>query len=132
MSVSGPRDSIAIAKAMEMAAVSAEPEESVADGGGNHAQGGKPAQDAAPAGELTAESVSAYLRRTSAVSCDELDALIGALRRLRETLAGDSDRIEQGIADFATLNQSVIKLTHVVSDGVAHVQAPASPNRRAE
>jgi hypothetical protein len=132
MSVSGPHDSTAIAEALEMAAGSAEPEASITDGGGNQPQGGKPAQDVAPAGELTAESVSDYLRRTSAVSCDELDALIGALHRLRETLTCDSDRIEQGIADFATLNQSVIKLTHVVSDGVAHVQAPASPNSRAE
>jgi hypothetical protein len=125
MSVSKLDNSTAAEKASGIAAAIAAPGGSVEDTGGNRAQNGTAAHDVPSADELTAENLSKYLQRTSAISCEELDALIRALHRLREKLVGDCGRIEQGIIEFTTLNQSVLKLTRVVSDGVDHVQAPS-------
>jgi hypothetical protein len=125
MNVSKLRNSTAIDKALGIAAVSAALKQKVEDNDSDQAQAGKPAQEASPGIELTADGVIEYLQRTSAISCARIDALISELRRLREKLVADGARIEQGIVGFATLNQSVVKLTEVVSDSVAHVEAPS-------
>lgn len=124
MDVSKLRNSAATDNALGITAVSTALKTSLEDNSGDQVQADNPAQDASAGVELTADSVTKYLQRTSAISCAEIDALIGELRRLREKLVADGGRIEQGVVDFATLNQSVIKLTEVVSDSVAHVEAP--------
>ena len=80
--------------------------------------------------ELTSGGVSRYLQGISTSSCSEIDTLIGDLRVLREKLVGDGDRIERDLVEFATLNQSVIKLTEVVMDSVTHVKAPGRRRER--
>lgn len=117
------RNSTAIDKPLGIAAVIASLEMSdLKDNGDEQAQANKPALGAV---ELTADSVCRYLQHTSAMSCDEIDALISELGCLREKLVADGGRLEQAIMDFATFNQSVIQLTELSFDGFAHVKAPA-------
>ena len=125
MNVSKLRNSTATDNLLGVAAVSTALKTKLEDNGGDQVQTDNRAKDASPAGELTTDSVTKYLQRTSAISCAEIDALISELHRLREKLVADSGRIEQGVVEFATLNQSVIRLTEVVSDSVAHVKALA-------
>jgi hypothetical protein len=71
---------------------------------------------------LTADRVSMYVRGISENSTEEIDGLISDLRGLQEKLVDDGSRIEQAIVEFAAFNQSVIKLTETVSEGVAQVK----------
>lgn len=85
-------------------------------GDNEQSQADKRVQDALPEAELTAQSVSLYLQGIAASSCSEIDALIGDLCALRKKLVVDGNRIEQGIAEFTTLNQSVNRLTEMIVD----------------
>jgi hypothetical protein len=121
MSVSKLRNSTAIDQPLGITAVIA----ALKTNDGDQAQANKAAEDVPVKAELTADSVTKYLQRTSAVSCGEIDALISEMRRLREKLVADGGRIERGVAEFAALNQAVVRLTGVVSDGVAHIKVPS-------
>lgn len=123
MNVSKLRSSTAIDRALGITAVSAAANTEVKDNSDHHAQADKAAQDVLPRAELTADSLSMYLQRTSGISCAEIDDLISELRGLRDKLVADGGRIEQGVVEFATLNQSIVRMTEVVSDSVAHVKA---------
>lgn len=70
------------------------------------------------------DRVSMYLRGISETSRDEIDALISDLSVLRQKLVADGSKIEQDLTDFATLNQSVLSLTEIVSESFAQVKAP--------
>lgn len=125
MSVSKVRNSTEVIKPLGMTAVIAALETKIKDGNADQAPVDKAVSDVAPAVELTADTARKYLQAISTSSFDEIDTLISGLRGLRDKLQADGGRIEQGIADFADLNQSVVKLTEVVAHGVAHVQAPS-------
>lgn len=125
MNIAKLRNSTAIDKAFEVAAVNAALKATETDNQGEQTQADKPAQDIPPGVELTAKSVSAYLHGISAHSCSEIDALINDLCGLREKLVTDGDRIERDVVEFATLNQSIIKLTEVIVDSVTHVKSPS-------
>lgn len=88
-------------------------------------QSNNSSQDASPA--TAAERVSVYLRGMSGHSTDEIDSLIRDLSILRQKVVADSSRIEQDLLDFAALNNSVLSLTKIVSEGVAQVKAPQTP-----
>lgn len=124
MSIFELRNPTSIDPALGINAVSAALKENAKENGGNRAQAGASAQDPPRRAEMTTGNVSTYLQAISATSCGEIDALISDLHQLRERLMTEGGRIEQGIAEFATLNQSVMKLTEVISDSVAHLQAP--------
>lgn len=85
-------------------------------------QGNKRFEESAGRQLITADGVRIYLRDVSEKSSDEIDRLISDLRGLREQLISDGTRIEQQIVEYATLNQSVLKLAEVVSDSVAEVK----------
>jgi hypothetical protein len=125
MNIAKLRNSTAVDKAFEVAAVNTALKAAETDNQGAQTQADKPAQVLPPAGDLTAKSVSAYLHGISAHSCNEIDALISDLCGLREKLVTDSDRIERDVVEFATLNQSIIKLTEVIVDSVTHVKSPS-------
>ena len=125
MSISKLRNSTAIDKALGITAVN---DALKTDGMVNIAdrvQVENPNPDLPAKHTLTADAVNMYLKQVSASSCSEIDSLIGDLRGLREKLVADRSRIEQDVAEFATLNQSVVQLTDVVSDSVAQVKAPS-------
>lgn len=125
MNVAKLRNSTAVDKAFEVAAVNVALKVTETDHQGEQAQADKPAEDSPPAVEHTTKSVSAYLHGLSAHSCGEIDSLINDLCGLREKLVTDGDRIERDIVEFATLNQSIIKLTEVIVDSVTHVKSPS-------
>lgn len=124
MSISKLRNSTAIDQALTMTAVDEALKLSIAPL--DQVQQNKSTQDASPNRGTTADRVSLYLRGISENSTDEIDALISDLRGLREKLVADGIRIEQDLVDFDTLNQSVIRLTEVVSQSVAQVKASQS------
>jgi hypothetical protein len=80
----------------------------------------KSPHDGAP--NTATDRVSTYLRGISETSTDEIDALISDLSVLRQRLVADGGKIEQNLTDFATLNQSVLSLTRIVSESVAQVK----------
>lgn len=125
MNVSKLLGSTAVDKALKISTASGALIANTKDNRGAQGQAEKPVREISSGVELTAGTVSKYLQNISADSCDEIDALIGDLRGLREKLVADGGRIERELVNFATLNQSVIKLTEVVVDGVTHVKAPS-------
>jgi hypothetical protein len=126
MSVSKLRTSTAIDRALRITAASVPVKKfSKADDGGLETQPDKGTQSL-PLLDLTPDTASMYLQGISADSCEGIDALIGGLQGLRDRLVSDSDRIKQNIVELAGLNQSVIELTRIVSDGVIHIRAPST------
>lgn len=81
--------------------------------------------EASNPGRDTADRVTTFVRGTTARSTREIDALINDLEGLRAKLVADSNQIEQDVVEFAALNQSVINLTEIISDGVARAKAPS-------
>jgi hypothetical protein len=77
-------------------------------------------------GEMTANNLSALLRRVSGTSTREIDTLIGDLRDLREKLRSDGDRIHREIVDYAALSQQVMQLSKIISESVKRL--PDSPS----
>ena len=69
-------------------------------------------------GETTANHLSTLLEQVSGTSTKEIDNLIGDLQALRKKLQADSNRIQRDIAEYASLSQSVMQLTKIVSDSV--------------
>jgi hypothetical protein len=125
MSISKLRNSTAIDKALGMTAVNDALKTDAMVNIADRVQVENPTLDLPAKHTLTADAVNMYLKQVSASSCSEIDSLIGDLRGLREKLVADRSRIEQDVAEFATLNQSVIQLTDVVADSVAQVKAPS-------
>ena len=79
--------------------------------------------------EMAANNLSSLLRRVSGNSAREIDNLIGELSVLRDKLQADSDRVEREIVEYASLSQSVIQLTKIISDGVTQVKkVPDAPS----
>jgi hypothetical protein len=69
-------------------------------------------------GGTTANNLGILLDRVSGTSTKEIDNLIGDLQALRKKLQADSNRIQRDIAEYASLSQSVMQLTKIVSDSV--------------
>jgi hypothetical protein len=47
---------------------------------------------------------------------------------LRAKVASDGSRVEHAVREYTDLNQSVIQLTKIISDGLTHLKkAPALP-----
>ncbi len=82
--------------------------------------------------EIAANNLSALLGRVSGTSTREIDNLISELRSLREKLQADGNRVQRDIADYAALNQSVIQLTKIISEGVTHVKKVPDATRIGE
>jgi hypothetical protein len=79
-------------------------------------------RQAASDSEVAANNLSTLMRRVSGTSTREIDNLISELRILREKLQADGNRVQRDIEEYAALNQSVIQLTKIISDGMTHVK----------
>jgi hypothetical protein len=86
-----------------------------------HAQPAPP-QRAILGTQITIEQVTKYLHGVAADSIDEIDTLMKDLRSLQENLAAHRLRVEQGTVQFLEMNRSVLKLTDVITEGVAQVK----------
>ena len=76
--------------------------------------------------EAATRNLADLLRRVSANSTGEIDALISELRLLREKLLADGQRLERDVVDYAALNQSVIETTKIITDSM--LQAKKLPS----
>ena len=91
-------------------------------------QGGAIRQPEAASEQATSE-LSNLLRQVSLQSTGEVDRLIDDLRRLRDKLEEQGNRVQRDIVEYAALSQSVVQLTKIVSDGMTHVRrVPDAPS----
>jgi hypothetical protein len=72
--------------------------------------------------KLASNNVDSLMRRMSLSSTREIDSLIGELKVLRAKVASDGSRVEHAVREFTELNQSVIQLTKIISDGLTHLK----------
>jgi hypothetical protein len=79
--------------------------------------------------EQATNDLSSLVHRVSGESTREIDYLIDGLKGLRRKLDDDGRRVQREIAEYASLTQSVIQLTKIVSEGMTHVKTvPDAPN----
>ena len=79
-------------------------------------------------GASAANDLSTLLRRVSAQSAGEIDGLIGELQLLREKLLADGSRVERDIVEYASLGQSVIEMTKIITESMLQVKKlPPAP-----
>jgi len=78
--------------------------------------------------KLASNNLDTLMRRMLLTSTREIDSLIGELKFLRAKVAGDGSRVEHLLREYTELNQSVIQLTKIISDGLTHLKKlPALP-----
>jgi hypothetical protein len=70
---------------------------------------------------------SSLMERVTLESTLEIDRLIGDLNKLRRRLEDEGNRVQRDVAGHSAFSQSVIQLTQIVSDSMAHVKADSSP-----
>ena len=70
---------------------------------------------------------SSLMERVTLESTLEIDRLIGDLNKLRRRLEDEGNRVQRDLADHSAFSQSVIQLTQIVSDSMAHVKWESSP-----
>ena len=80
--------------------------------------------------EMSADNLTALLRRVSEVSTREIENLIGDLQSLRRKLHTDGNRIQRDIAEHAELSQQVMRLASIISESVKKLPAAPSINPR--
>jgi hypothetical protein len=77
--------------------------------------------------EDTGKQASTLIRQVSLVSTREIDRLIGDLKQLRDRLKNDGDRIQGDIVEYASLSQSAVQLTKIVTDSMTQVKGMSDP-----
>ena len=65
---------------------------------------------------------SSLMDRLTAESTLEIDRLISDLTKLRRRLEDEGNRVQRDVAEHSSFSQSVIQLTKIVSDSMAHVK----------
>jgi hypothetical protein len=70
-------------------------------------------------GNLVAD-VSLLLRRASASSVREIDALIRELQALRDRLHHDGERMAREIIDYASLSLAAMQSTRIIAQNLTH------------
>ena len=82
--------------------------------------------------EDAARELASLVNRVSGDATREVDHLIGGLSHVRQKLDDEAARIHHDIVAFASLSQSVMQLTNIVSDGMSRVAKVAEPPSIAE
>jgi hypothetical protein len=82
--------------------------------------------------EEAASELASLVNRVSGDATREVDHLIGGLSHLRQKLGDEAGRIHHDIVEYASLSQSVMQLTNIVSDGMTHVAKVAEAPSIAE
>ncbi len=79
--------------------------------------------------EDAARELASLVNRVSGDATREVDHLIGGLSHVRQKLDDEAARLHHDIVEFASLSQSVMQLTNIVSDGMSHVaRVTEAPN----
>ena len=71
---------------------------------------------------------SSLMDRVTLESTLEIDRLIDDLTKLRRRLEDEGNRVQRDVADHSAFSQSVIQLTKIVLDSMAHVKSDSSPS----
>jgi hypothetical protein len=74
--------------------------------------------------QLARNNLETLMRRMSLTSTREIDSLVDELKGLREKVAADGREIGRQLVEYAELNQSVIQLTKIISDGLTPLKNP--------
>ena len=82
--------------------------------------------------EDAARELASLVNCVSGDATREVDHLIGGLSHVRQKLDDEAARIHHDIVEFASLSQSVMQLTNIVSDGMSHVAKVAEAPSTAE
>ena len=64
--------------------------------------------------------VGTLVNRVAASSVQEIDDLIVTLRQRREQLINESERVQRQIVEYATLSQSTMQATKIISESLSH------------
>jgi len=92
-------------------------------------QQGSAIRQSEAASEQATSELSNLLRQVSLQSTREVDRLIDDLKRLRDKLEEQGNRVQRDIVEYASLSQSVVQLTKIVSEGMTHVRrVPDAPS----
>jgi len=74
----------------------------------------------------TGEQASSFIGGVALESTRQIDRLIDDLNKLRQRLEDEGNRLQRDFADHSSFSKSVIQLTQIVSDGMAHVKSSSS------
>jgi hypothetical protein len=69
-------------------------------------------------GQQVASNIASLLQRTAGTSMREVDNLISELEKLRDRLRADAARVQQELVEYATLSQSTMQSTRVISESL--------------
>lgn len=75
--------------------------------------------------EEAANELASLVNRISGDAAREVDHLMGGLSHVRQKLNDEAARIHRDILGFASLSQSVMQLSNIVSDGMSQVVSDA-------
>jgi ABC-type transporter Mla subunit MlaD len=67
-------------------------------------------------GQSVTNNLASLLQRAAGSSVRELDKVIAELQALREKLQSDGARVEREMVEYATLSQSTLQSTKVISE----------------
>ena len=73
-----------------------------------------------PADSDIAGHVGSLMERVAEASLQEIDDLIAELRRRREQLLGESERVQRAIIEYAQLSQSTMQSTKIITESLAY------------
>jgi hypothetical protein len=72
--------------------------------------------------ENIGEQACALIRQISLTSTREVERLIGDLKDLRDKLENHGGQLQADIVEYASLSESAVELTKIVSDSLAQVE----------
>ena len=84
------------------------------------------------AAENATNKLLSIVGEQSQTATAELERLIGELQQLRQTMDDEGKRVQQQIAEFASLGQSTLEFAKLVRDGTSHVKTLPNPEFRRE
>jgi hypothetical protein len=75
--------------------------------------------------EIVSDSIGSLLNRVAGSSVQEIDRLIAELQTLRRLLQSEGARVQREIAEYATLSQSAMRTTDLITENIAKLKSDA-------
>ena len=75
-------------------------------------------KDSEADGQRVAKDLASLLQRVAGTSVKEIDNLIAEFQALREKLQSEGARVQREIIEYATLNQSALQSTKIISESL--------------
>jgi hypothetical protein len=71
-------------------------------------------------GQAVTNDLVSLLARAARSSTLEIDQVMAELQQLRERVQGDGARVQRNLVEYATLAQSTLQTTKVISESLRH------------